>query len=425
MNPSTDPAKPAFRSPSSLPAAAIRPLLLIILGLTLGGAPAWAAKAKGKAAVEPPGGDYKGDVTNVRVVRRVDQQPDAWRVWQPYLIPGEKKRQLLVAFGAMAKGKKDMGDILATLSTDDGDTWGEPVYVFSHHQRQGAIQFAYANPVLYRVPGQDVIWCFAMRCPIAQQNSEESQLAGAFTADGGRSWTPVELAMHYTGPLITNAGIVVAEHEGRKRFLLPAHRNTLAADPRGSRDHFILSSTSLLEWKLEAFIPQPVAPRVFLHEGNIAAGDAPGELKIVMRTADYDDPEKTTNPPRAYSSVSRDGGHTWSLAVPEPDLHNAKSKGFFGRAENGTHLYVYNDGPAQRGKGWPGFPHGGRTSLRYKTKPPGGAWSGEKTFYDAGIKNSYPTLIEVGPGDFRAVWDSGTATTPRTHIQFGKLKLSP
>ena len=41
-----------------------------------------------------------------------------------------------------------------------------------------------------------------------------------------------------------------------------------------------------MEWKLEAFIPQPETEKVFLHEGNIAPGDAPGELKIVMRTAD-------------------------------------------------------------------------------------------------------------------------------------------
>ena len=120
-----------------------------------------------------------------------------------------------------------MGDILATVSRDDGDTWEEPVAIFDHRQRQGAIQFAYANPVLYRAPGQDVIWCFAMRCPIAFENSEESHLVAAFTADGGRTWTPVELAMHYTRPLITNAGIVKTEIGGRTLFLLPAHRNTL------------------------------------------------------------------------------------------------------------------------------------------------------------------------------------------------------
>lgn len=393
----------------------------LLLALT----PAFAAKApKSPGKSESPAA-HRGDVTDVRVVRRVEQHPEAWRLWQPFILQGDRKRQLVVAFGAMVNGKKDMGDILVSLSGDDGDTWGHPVHVFNHQQRQGAIQFAYANPVLHRVPGQDVIWCFAMRCPISFDNSEESQLVAAFSADGGRSWTPVELAMHYTGPLITNAGIVEAMHEGRKRFLLPAHRNTLAADPRGSRDHFLLSSTTLLEWKLEAFIPQPTHARVFLHEGNVAPGDAPDELKIVMRTANYDDTNLTTDPPRAYSSVSRDGGRTWSPAVAEPELHNAKSKGYFGRAADGTHIYVYNDGPAQRGSGWPGFPHGGRTSLRYKTKPPGGAWSAEKTFFEADNKNSYPTLVEVAPGDFRAVWDSGTVDTPRTHISFGKLKLKP
>ena len=71
----------------------------------------------------------------------------------------------------MANGKKDMGDIVATLSTDDGATWGAPVLIFNHQVRQGNVQFAYANPVLYRAPDTDIIWCFAMRCLIAQENS--------------------------------------------------------------------------------------------------------------------------------------------------------------------------------------------------------------------------------------------------------------
>lgn len=365
--------------------------------------------------------NYRGDVTDVRVIRRVEQHPYAGKIWQPFIIQGDGKRDLLVAFGVQLNGKGDMGDIMASLSRDDGDTWQEPVVVFDHRVRQGAIQFAYANPVLFRATGQNVIWCFAMRCPILYRNSEESQLVGAFTADGGRSWTAVEMAMDYTGPLILNAGVVETEIRGQKRYLLPAHRNTLQKDPRGSRDHFILSSSSLLEWKLEAFIPQPTEPRVFLHEGNIAPGDATGELKIVMRTANYDEDRLTTDPPRAWSSVSSNGGRTWSTAVEEPELYNAKSKGFFGQATDGMHIYVYNDGPAQR-ETTAEFPQGGRTSLRYKIKPAGGVWSEEKTFFAAGIKNSYPTLIEVAPGDFRAVWDSGTEDIARTHIRFGKLK---
>jgi hypothetical protein len=44
-------------------------------------------------------------------------------------------------------------------------------------------------------------------------------------------------------------------------------------------------------------------------------------------------------------------------------------------------------------------------------------------FFDAGIHNSYPTLIETAPGEFRAVWDSGDEKHGRRSIRFGKLTL--
>jgi hypothetical protein len=62
-------------------------------------------------------------------------------------------------------------------------------------------------------------------------------------------------------------------------------------------------------------------------------------------------------------------------------------------------------------------------ALRYKSKPAKGAWSDECTFFDAGIHNSYPTLIETAPGEFRAVWDSGDEKRGRRSIRFGKLTL--
>ncbi len=364
-----------------------------------------------------PAADYTGNVTDVRVVRHMDQHPGSSELWEPYLAQW-KGKQLVAAFGVKIPGKTDMGDIMASVSTDDGNTWGDPVYLFNHLERQGTIQFAYANAILYKAPEQDVMWAFAMRCPMNYRHSEDSQLVGAYSADGGRSWIPVEMSMGYTGPLIIVAGPYRVMEQGAPRYLFPVHRNTRRNDPLGGRDHFVLSSTTLMEWSLANFIPQPVTgPKVFLHEGNLAPGDAPGEIKMVMRTADYEDERKMTDPPRAFSTVSRDGGRTWSPAQPEPDLWNAKSKAFFGRAANGTHLYVYNDGPASPAPT-------GRMALRYKLKPAGGTWSAEKTFYDAGIKNSYPTLIEVAPGDFRAVWDSGTKDRSRTHIHFGKFRLT-
>jgi hypothetical protein len=218
--------------------------------------------------------------------------------------------------------------------------------------------------------------------------------------------------MHYTGPLIIVGGIHRVMENGHPRYLLPAHRNTLRNDPLGARNQLLLSSTSLLEWRLAGHVPQPEAGRVFLHEGSLAPGEKETELKMVMRTAQYEKESKALEPPRAFSSVSQDGGRTWSPALEEPELWNSVSKGFYGRAHNGTHLYVYNDGPA-----W------SRMGLKYKTKPPGGAWSPEHTFFDAAIHNSYPTLIETAPGEFRAVWDSGDSKSARRSIRFGKFTL--
>jgi hypothetical protein len=352
-----------------------------------------------------------GDATHVRVVRRVEQHSGAALLWEPYIAQW-KPRQLGVAFGAGIPGKTDMGDILSTVSTDDGETWAEPGFVFDHRERQGSQQYAYANPVLYHPPGEDILWCFAMRCPMNSPHSEDSHLAGAYSAGGGRSWVPVEMSMLYTGPLIIVAGVHRIVVDGHPRYLLPAHRNTKRSDPLGTRDQFILSSTSLLEWKLEGYIPPPESGPVFLHEGSLAPGDAEGDLKIVMRTARYDKDGAPLDPPRAFSSQSRDGGRTWSSARPEPELWNSVAKGFYGRSSEGTELYVYNDGAA-----W------SRMALRYKSRAPGGAWSAERTFYEAGVHNSYPTLIEISPGEFRAVWDSGTPDRNRTRICFGKFRL--
>jgi len=149
-----------------------------------------------------------------------------------------------------------------------------------------------------------------------------------------------------------------------------------------------------------------------------------GELKIVMRTANYDKDELTTDPPRAYSSVSKDGGRTWSVAREEPDLHNAKSKGFFVAPRTACISTFTTTAPPSGTR---------RLSFRTAdechcvTRPSRPAERGVRRgpFFDAGIKNSYPTLLEVAPGDFRAVWDSGTADT-RAHVhQLRQTQLKP
>ncbi len=375
-------------------------------------------------AAEPGTPQVTGDVTDVVVVRSLERHPGSARLWEPYIAQWADRR-LVVAFRAGIPEKTDMGDILCCVSPDDGKSWGEAIPIFDHRRENAA--FAYANPVLYHPPAQDVLWCFAMRCPMARPHSEDSQLAAAYSGDGGRSWISVELVVHYSGPVIIVGGIQHLDGPAGRRYLLPVHRNSLRNDPRGSRDQFVLESTSLLEWRLPGatpgdawlpehgkepgFVPQPADSQVFLHEGQLAPGDN-GDLLMMMRTARYDRPGEALDPPRAFSSGSRNGGRTWSPAIAEPDLYNSVAKGFFGRATGGTYLYVYNDGKAFE-----------RRALRYKLKRPDEPWSPERTFFDGSVHNSYPTLLEYAPGQFYAVWDSGTVSAHRTAIRFGKLDL--
>jgi hypothetical protein len=222
----------------------------------------------------------------------------------------------------------------------------------------------------------------------------------------------VELAMNYTGPLVILGEIQRIVENGQPVYLLPAHRNTKRADPLGQREHFVLRSTSLLDWRLGGYVPQPEPGKTFLHEGQIAIVNEQQHLKMVMRTSEGGKEGGALTPPRAWSSTSADGGKTWSVAQEEADLYNSVSEGWFGQSRTGAQLYVYNDGPAFS-----------RMALRYKLKPANGTWSDEQTFFDAGIHNSYPTLIETAPGEFRAVWDSGDEKRHRRSIRFGKFTL--
>lgn len=353
---------------------------------------------------------YTGHVSDVRTVVELDPNSPFDRVWQPF-IERWADDHLILAYGRHLRGKVDMGDIYCSVSRDGGDTWLYPVPIFDHRTSYGGLSYAYANPVLYRAPGQDIVWCFAMRCYLHYRDSENSELCAAYTADGGYSWVPVTLTNHHASPLITCAAPVQVEN----RFLLPVHRNSLRRDVMGDQQHFVLESTSLLEWKLAGYIPQPESGPVFMHEGNIAAGDEEGELKIVMRTARAGRTGGALEPPTAYSSVSRDGGRTWSPGRPEPALHNTASKAYFGCDGLRRHLYVYSPGPWRE-----------RKALHYTVKRPGQAWSAPAVFYDGDNHNSYPTLLEIAeePGAFFAVWDSSNVPgVKRQAIRFGRFRI--
>ena len=90
---------------------------------------------------------FAGDVTDVRSISTLKEPGPYKRLWQPFIAKWADDH-LLVAYGAELNGKVDMGDIVCSVSTDDGDTWTEPVMVFDHRVALGSYRVAYANAVL-------------------------------------------------------------------------------------------------------------------------------------------------------------------------------------------------------------------------------------------------------------------------------------
>ena len=354
--------------------------------------------------------DYQGDVTYVTTIDTLDPDGPYNKIWEPYIAKWSNKHYI-AAYGLQVSGKGDMGDIVCSISRDLGKTWGHRITVFDHRVRNGTVQYAYNNSVLFRPDGQDVVWLFAMRAPMHYRDSENADLVAAYSPDGGYSWHHVELSVDYQGSLIIVAGIQEVKRNGVTHYLLPAHRNSRRHDPHGDRRQFVLESKSLLHWKLAGYVPYHQNNPVFLHEGGIALAGADGELKMVMRTADMVR-ERPLDPPLAYSSTSKDGGRTWSTAKPEPALPNFRSKSFFGKDSIGRHICVYSNSVERRG-------------LYYKIRSNGGGWSAQKDFYVAENRNSYPTLIEDKPGEWLAVWDSSNSKNDkRTAIRFGRLQVA-
>ena len=149
---------------------------------------------------------YEGDLSDVVTIDELDPSGPFNKIWEPHFAKWSDDHYIC-AYGLQVRGKVDMGDMVASISLDKGKTWSPRIMIFDHQERNGSVQYAYNNAVLFRPPGQDVIWLYAMRAPMHYRDSENADLVAAYTADGGYSWHHVELAMGYQGSLIIVAGI--------------------------------------------------------------------------------------------------------------------------------------------------------------------------------------------------------------------------
>ena len=158
-----------------------------------------------------------GDVTNVVTIDVLPEEGIYNKIWQPYIAMW-KKDYYVVAYSLQITGKGDMGDILCSYTKDGGKSWSTPTMMYDHRIPNGSRQFGYANSVLFTPEGEKIMWFFGMRCPIYYSDSEDSELIASYSCDGGVSWQPVELQVHFASPLITNAGIVTVKENGEQIY---------------------------------------------------------------------------------------------------------------------------------------------------------------------------------------------------------------
>ncbi len=132
-----------------------------------------------------------GAVSDVQLIDQLPEGSIYEKIWQPFLARWSDT-QYVVAYGLQLKGKGDMGDIVCSISPDQGKTWSTPIMIFDHRQPNGTQQFAYNNAVLFKPNNSDVLWCFAMRAPQHYRDSEDSGLVAAYSSvstDSGRTWS--------------------------------------------------------------------------------------------------------------------------------------------------------------------------------------------------------------------------------------------
>ncbi len=210
-------------------------IALVLAGLAL------ARIARGESP--PPAAFAPGDVHDVTFVHLLKDDSRRFdRIWEPYIATwtdsgvddavnrmtvnpqanlvagrGLGRTVVMVAYGRKLAGKTDMGDIVCARSLDGGKTWWEPVTVFDSSAMNGTQQFAFANAILFHPSNQNLVWCFAMRCPLDFSDSEDSHMCAAYSADGGLSWHPVELVMHYHQPLAIIPGVLEVKVNGNTR----------------------------------------------------------------------------------------------------------------------------------------------------------------------------------------------------------------
>lgn len=314
----------------------------------------------------------------------------------------------------------DEGSIRFARSSDGGRTWTQGVLAQADAvHRYHYVIFLNDAGVLYAFLGRITI--AEDRDPAGNVDGFPVRMVAKRSTDGGATWADFPIAVEVPA----NARGVVLAGKAVKRegvWLLPYWQQTA----RGTRTG-VLRSTDLTTWRPGGF-PEP-PPGIAVEEPQVVLSqDVPGELFMVTRTLVSGTPEAKDAHYRtkaAYSatSVSADGGLTWSPMVLDPSLPNFYVKTFFAKDLLGRYFAIYNTlaGPFMGER-----PDRYREVLHYKVRRPGEPWGPGRLFADGRRLTSgaargwdvYASAEEFAPGRFFVVWEHN-----QTAIKVARLDL--
>jgi|GEM_PF-3512811 len=328
----------------------------------------------------------EGRAESVTGVTELYSVPSSWYQLRTVEIVSYDSTHVVVAWrNEPDPVEHDRGDIMfkSGSSVDGGATW---TWSATQYMKQSDTTASYVNVVMYNEAG--TLYAFIGKSnPISNPTPGTSVNVCMKSTDMGVSWTPQAITNSYTGHMALGGAII----KSGSTYFMPFH----ASGAQG-----FLKSTNLIDWSLAGFVPNPDG--VSLQEGFLVVSqDNPGHLVCKMRV-------KKTEGGYAYTSISTDGGTTWSDARPDLELPNWGVKGCLYKDANDQYVYIYNT-------------EDGRNTLYYKTRAPGEPWKAGRPFTPVTLtgKDCYAMMTEYAPGKFYVVWENSYSK-----VMFAKLDVS-
>jgi len=261
--------------------------------------------------------------------------------------------------------KEGYPDVCIWVSRQVNGQWTEPAMAADGVQND-TLRYACYNPVLYQVPGGDLLLFYKIGSRVATWKGYMKR-----SRDNGLSWSAVEaLPAGYLGP-VKNKPVLLSNGD-----LLCAS----STEGNGWRVHFEVTRDAGHTWRAVGPINDgktmnAIQPSVLFYPG--------GRLQVLCRSRNR----------AVLSSWSDDNGKTWS-AMEKTALPNNNSGTDAVTLKDGRQLLVYNHvlPPGDLAKG-------PRTPLNVALSKDGKTWYASLVLEDSPVNQySYPSVIQSADG---------------------------